>query len=182
MFICNIKMNSGFIKKLAIIIVVLIMVVVFITVGRRFYESTSRVIVNDNMSNSELYNSIVLNSSNYTSFLKECHENIDVYVGKSFKFTGFVYRLYDFNENQFVLAREMVISSDNQAVVVGILCNSNASIQYANGTWIEVEGTIVKGDYHGERPVIEVTSIKETNVPNDELVYPPSDGYVETEI
>ena len=50
-----------------------------------------------------------------------------------------------------------------------------------DSSWVEVEGVITKGEYHGERPVIEVNCIKETSVPNDEFVYPPDDGFVSSE-
>ena len=39
------------------------------------------------------------------------HENIDDYVGKKLCFTGYVYRVLDLQDNQFVLARDMIISS-----------------------------------------------------------------------
>lgn len=185
MFICNIKMNRNWMKKVVITFVVLLLVIVFMVVGYRFYESTFRVMVTDDFSASNSDNFIQANSSNYTNILKDCHENMDKYVGKKIKFTGFVYRLYDFSENQFVSAREMIISSDNQAVVVGFLCKNVANDVDMQGfkdrSWVEVEGVITKGEYHGERPVIEVNCIKETSVPNDEFVYPPDDGFVSSE-
>ena len=52
--------------------------------------------------------------------------------------------------------------------------------QKQNGAWVEVEGTIVKGSYHGDIPVIKIENIVETNVPNDEFVYPPDGSYVIT--
>ena len=39
---------------------------------------------------------------NYTNVLKSVHENIDNYVGMKINFTGYVYRVLDLNENQFV--------------------------------------------------------------------------------
>lgn len=185
MFVCNIKMNSSCVKKIVVVLVVLILLAVFAFVGYRFYDSTSKVMVNDEIPSAQS-SQIEVNSNNYTDILKDSHENIDKYVGKSIKFTGFVYRLYDFSENQFVLAREMIISSDNQAVVVGFLCDGSASgvdsAGFEDRTWVEVEGVIVKGNYHGDMPVIKVKNINKTNVPNDEFVYPPSDSYVSTEI
>ena len=184
MFICNIKMNRNWLKKIIVTFIVLLIIIVFMIVGYRFYESTSRVMVTDDFSTSEGNNFIEVNSNNYTNILKDCHENIDKYVGKKIKFTGFVYRLYDFDENQFVLAREMIISSDNQAVVVGFLCKNVANDvdmqAFKVRSWVEIEGVIVKGEYHGERPVIEVNCIKETSVPNDEFVYPPDGSFVST--
>lgn len=185
MFVCNIKMNGNTMKIIVVVLIVLILIGVFAIVGYRFYDATKKVTVNDEIPSVQ-NSQIEVNSNNYTDVLKDSHENIDKYIGKSIKFIGFVYRLYDFSENQFVLAREMIISSDNQAVVVGFLCDGSASsvnaVGFEDGTWVEVEGVIVKGNYHGDMPVIEVNSMKETDVPCDEFVYPPSDSYVSTEI
>lgn len=178
-------MNSNTVKIIIIVLIVLILIGVFAIVGYRFYDATTKVIVNDEIPSSQ-NSQIEVNSNNYTNILKDSHENIDKYVGKSIKFVGFVYRLYDFDENQFVLARKMIISSDNQAVVVGFLCDGSDSSVNANGfkdgTWVEVEGVIVKGNYHGDMPVIEVSSLKKTDVPCDEFVNPPSNSYVSTEL
>ena len=38
---------------------------------------------------------------------------------------GYVFRANDFKENQFVLARDMIISSNLQTLVVGFLCETN---------------------------------------------------------
>ena len=45
---------------------------------------------------------------------------------------------------------------------------------------VGIEGTITKGEYHGEIPVIEIEKIKETKTPSDEYVYPPDESYVPT--
>ena len=178
MFICNIKINNSFIKKIGITSIGVIIAIVFIVVGFRFYKAASRVSVNDEFDNSKLE----ITSNNYTDILKDSHENIDKYVGKKIKFSGFVYRLYDFNDNQFVLAREMIISSDNHAVVVGFLSECANSNNFKDGAWVEAEGVIEKGNYHGDIPVIKVENIRETSVPKDEYVYPPDDSYVKSEI
>lgn len=178
MFVCNVKLNSNVVKKIAIISICLIISIVFILVGFRFYNAASKVTVKDEFDNSKLE----VNNSNYTSILKDSHDNIDKYVGKKIKFTGFVYRLYDFNENQFVLAREMIISSDNHAVVVGFLSNCDEACNFKDGAWVEAEGVIEKGYYHGDIPIIKVESLKETTAPKDEYVYPPDGSYVSSEI
>ena len=178
MFVCNVKLNSSIVKKIGIISIVIVIAIVFILVGFRFYKAASVVRVKDEFDNSNLE----VNSNNYTNILKDSHENISKYVGKKIKFTGFVYRLYDFNENQFVLGREMVISSDNHGVVVGFLSECKEARNFKDGTWVEAEGVIEKGNYHGEIPVIIVKSLKEVCVPNDEFVYPPDDSFVNSEI
>ena len=86
----------------------------------------------------------------------------------------------DFKENQFVLARNMVISSDFQTVVVGFLCEADNAKDFADDTWVEITGEITKGTYHGDMPIIKITDIKNTEKPNEELVYPPDESYIPT--
>lgn len=100
--------------------------------------------------------------------------------GQKISFTGYVYRVYDFTDTQFVLARNMVISSDNQTLVVGFLCNSKEASKFNDGTWVNITGTITKGDYHGDIPIIEVNEFKASEKPADEYVYPPDDTYIPT--
>ena len=64
----------------------------------------------DDISNNKINNKILeINSNNFTTFLKNCNENIESYVGKTVHISGFVYRLSDFAQNQFVVARLMPI-------------------------------------------------------------------------
>lgn len=100
--------------------------------------------------------------------------------GQKISFTGYVYRVYDFSNTQFVLARNMVISSDNQTLVVGFLCNFKDASKFSDGTWVNITGTITKGDYHGDIPVIEIKEMKACDKPSDEYVYPPDDTYIPT--
>ena len=44
----------------------------------------------------------VLTEDNYTSILKQIHENIDENIGKTVKMSGFVFRMPDFKEKYFV--------------------------------------------------------------------------------
>ncbi len=117
---------------------------------------------------------------NYTNVLQKVHNNIDDYVGQKIKFFGYVYRLYDFSNEQFVLARNMIVSSDFQTVVVGFLCHSKIASNFADNTWVEIEGTITKGDYYGDMPIIEIEKINQIETPVDEYVYPPDDSFVTT--
>ena len=67
----------------------------------------------------------------------------------------------------------MIISSDNQAVVVGFLCDCIEAKNFDDKCWVEVDGVIEKGNYHGDLPVIKINSIKKVSAPNDEYVFPP---------
>ena len=198
MFVFNVKIHNNWLRRLGVVAVVVLLIVVFFVVGCKFYGATAKFTVNDDV----LYNNrdfVEINASNYADVLKDAHNN----VGKKVRFCGFVYRLYDFSDNQFVLGREMILGLDGKsgngagvvagngtngvqqamAVVVGFLCkNVNKDIdmkKFDNMAWVEVEGTIVKGEDHGSRPVIEVTSVKKVSVPSDEFVCEPGDGFVE---
>lgn len=178
MFICNLKISS---KKVFKIVFIILLILVFIMFGIGIY----RVFHNEENKLPDLESKLKgqvneISASNYTNVLQEVHNNIDTYIGMRVRFIGFVYRVYDFNSEQFVLARQMIVSSDMQAVVVGFLCHLNGADKYSDGSWVEAEGTITKGEYHGEIPVIEIESIKEVKTPSEEYVYPPDQTYVAT--
>ena len=122
-----------------------------------------------------------ISPKNYTNVLKTVHEDVDSYVGKKINFTGYVYRVLDLQNNQFVLARNMIINSNSQTVVVGFLCESDIAQNFENDTWVEVTGEIYKGDYHGSMPIIKITDIKTVDKPvQGEYVCPPADSYIPT--
>lgn len=122
-----------------------------------------------------------ISPKNYTNILKSVHENIDSYVGKKICFTGYVYRVLDLQDNQFVLARDMIVNSNFQTVVVGFLCEYDESKNFDDNTWVQVTGEIFKGDYHGDMPIIKITDIKSVDKPSqEEYVYPPDDSYIPT--
>ena len=112
--------------------------------------------------------------------LQTVHNNIDNYIGQKIKFSGYIYRIFDFSEKQFVLARDMVVSSDFQTVVVGFLCECNDAKTFKDNEWVELEGEIIKGNYHGDMPIIKVESMNKISKPNDEIVYPPDSSFVQT--
>ncbi len=169
MFIYNVSLNKNKIFKISLIFFALLIVsIVSITSFRIF--NCSEAISKSNVQK--------ISTSNYTNVLKAVHDNIDSYVGTKLNFSGYVYRLTDFKENQFVLARNMVISSDFQTVVVGFLCESNDIKNFSDNSWVELTGEIVKGDYHGDMPIVKVTELHSCDIPSDELVYPPDESYI----
>ena len=60
--------------------------------------------ISNNKSNNKI---LEINSNNFTTFLKNCNENIDSYVGKTVHISS------DFAQNQFVVARLMPIHYEN---------------------------------------------------------------------
>ncbi len=179
MFIFNVNLNKSKYTKFvmyAFIIIIISLIFLF-----RYLLNTKTTYVNDSINPSEISE---ITPENYTSILKTTTDNLDMYVGQKIKFTGFVHRLYDFNNNQFVLGREMIYNqtSDNtaEAVIVGFLCEYENASSYAQGTWVEIEGVISKGFYHSEIPVIKVTSFKKSQCPSNPFVNPPDDNFLPT--
>ena len=178
MFVYNIKINgSKTFKYFFIGIVLLVIIIVGIVCFRVFYGASNSSEISSCLPQNKVS---TLSASNYTNVLKAVHDNVDGYIGTQIKFTGYVYRVLDLNENQFVLARNMIISSDFQYVVVGFLCECDNAKDFEDGTWVELTGTITKGNYHGDMPIVKVTEIKKVDKPNEEFVYPPDESYIPT--
>lgn len=179
MFICNVNLHKNKLLKIFLYIFFGFLVVTTLLFVFSHLKNTNMVYITDNKNYEEILD---IPSANYTNILKDSYDNIDNYIGKQIKFTGFVHRLYDFSDNQFVLAREMFTSpiSNNQAevVIVGFLCEYDGASSFKDKTWVEVEGTITKGFYHTTTPIVKVTNIKQANCPSDPFVNPPDGGYV----
>lgn len=178
MFIYNVKINGSKTFKIFFVIVILLMISILGFVFFKVFQGANRSTKMTDGLNPSGVSSIT--SKNYTNVLKAVHENIDSYVGMKIHFTGYVYRVLDLQENQFVLARNMIISSDYQSVIVGFLCESEKAKNFENETWVEITGEITKGDYHGDMPIIQITEIKKVDKPNEEFVYPPDESYIPT--
>ena len=177
MFVFNIKLDGNktakiFIGILCVILLLITFFVCYKLIFNSFFKTNDDVNLRDTVYD--------VNSQNYTNVLQNVHNHLNDYVGQKVKFSGFVYRLYDFTDSQFVLARNMIISSDYKYVVVGFLCDSNLISNYKDNDWIEVTGTITKGYYKGEIPIIKVETINKIDKPTDEFVYPPDSSFITT--
>lgn len=178
MFIYNFKVSGSKLFKIFAITVSIIVIILF---GMSVYKIFFGLRDDSAYSNYKSSSVSAIEPKNYTNILKAVHDDIDSYVGRKIKFSGYIYRAIDFKDNQFVLARNMVISSDYQTLIVGFLCESEKIINIKDNTWVEITGTIEKGDYHGDIPVIKVSSLNEVEKPIDEYVYPPDEAYIPTE-
>ena len=66
-----------------------------------------------------------------------------------------------------------MLENENEASIVGFLCEYNQANDFENNVWIEAHGTIALGDYYGPIPIIKIDTIKRITTPNNSLVYPP---------
>lgn len=178
MFVYNFKINKSVLFR-TIIILIVVIALLFLGISIfSFYQNTKSA-SGDCLPNQAITN---ISANQYTNILKEVYENIDDYIGQTIQFTGYVYKLYDLKNTEFILARDMLINSDSQSVVVGFLCSSDKAQNFSEGTWVNVTGKIIKGYYHNEIPVIDITQIEETQKPEEAYVYPPDENYIPTAV
>ena len=178
MFIYNVKINGKSLVKVLFVIIAIAITIYFCISAYRIYNNSFKI--RDEIQEPDI---MYLTSENYTNVLKAVHDDIESYIGKKICFTGYVYRCIDFKETQFVLARDMIISSDMQTLIVGFLCDSKKANDFENDSWVELTGEITKGTYQGDMPIIKVKEIKQIEKPqNDIYAYPPDDSYVPTSI
>lgn len=183
MHIYNFKLNKNKIYKGILLICILICVIIFFYSAYHLFRDMKNYNT-DNFTVTDSYfdsiNSNEIPSNQYTNVLKEVHDNLNNYIGKEICFVGYIYRIDYLEKNQFVLARNMIINSASQSVVVGFLCELEEIDNFQNLSWVKVTGTIEKGYLDGEIPIIKVTNIENTSKPEEEFVYPPDDTYVQT--
>ena len=74
----------------------------------------------------------------------------------------------DFNDDFFICGR--YTTDENETKVAGYMCNYDKSISLEENEWIEIEGSIIKGNYNGEIPVIKVDKITKIIAPANTYV------------
>lgn len=157
MKIFNIRLNLSKLLAIGVITIAIIFVALAIT-------TFSKQILKSNH--------IEITNSNYTDILTDSYDNIDKYLGKNISIVGYIFRLPDFANNEFVIARDMLVD-ETHSQIVGFLCNYNQISQYETNSWVKINGIIEKGHYFGEIPIIRIKSIKKVTTPNEFFVSPP---------
>lgn len=177
MFICNIKVNGKLWFKIIMLLMGCIVLGIFaISVYKLLFAENGLIKVSDELNHSDVTE---IQPNDYTNILKAVHDDINSYLGKEIKFSGYVYRVLDFSENQFVLARNMIV--DSQYYVVGFLSEYSKIKNFKDGTWVEIIGTITKSKYHNQDiPIIKVKELIEVQRPENDFISPPSDTYIPT--
>lgn len=163
MFVCNVKIS---IKKIMIWLGV-ISVVIAICLELGLFSKNSKNI--DIYQNKYDY---IITEDNFTNMLKAIHENIDINIGKTVKISGFVFTMPDFKDNYFVCGRNMLLSGEEK--IVGFLCDYEKAYELLESEWVEVTGTIKKGFYQTDMPIIQVEKLNKIEAPENTFVNPPS--------
>lgn len=123
-----------------------------------------------------------LTDENYTNILKEVHENLDTYIGQKICYTGYVYRVPEIEENQFILARDMQVENSPQTVIVGFLCSAQNASDFDTYSWVKITGTIEKGYYFGDIPCVNITEIEKASEPENCVVPAPNENFIQTSV
>ncbi|MBR3152117.1 MAG: hypothetical protein IKF52_00655 [Clostridia bacterium] len=184
MFIFNFKLNGKKYFKIFFVISVLLMITLLVYSSYRIFTNIKKedevFTLNDEIPSKDYPE---IKSSDYTNVLKEVHDNINEYVGKKMSFVGYVYRIDGFKDNQFVLARNMVINNNSECVVVGFLSEYENSKKLEDNQWIKVYATIKKGDFScSEIPILDIDYIEEAEIPDEPFVPIPNNTYVPTSV
>ncbi len=183
MFVFNLKLKKSTIAKtlfsILAIICVIISIIALIKMLKTIEKDTT-IVDSDCLPTNEI---ALLTESNYTDVLKMVHEDLNTYLGQQISFTGYVYRVPNIKDNEFILARDMYIDSNHlQSVVVGFLCSVENAKDFNNGDWVKITGTIEKGEYFGEIPILKISNIEKTTAPENKFVEQPDDSYVPTAV
>ncbi len=183
MFIFNFKINGKKWFKIFFVICVLIAIGLFAYSTYKIFTTIKRESetfrVEDSIPTKEYPE---IDSSDYSNILREVHDNMDNYIGQKLCFTGYVYRVDGLASNQFVLARNMIINSSSQSLVIGFLSEYEEAKMLENDSWVKVYGTIQKGEFFGEIPILKIDYLEEATVPENEFVPLPDDTYVPTSV
>ena len=180
----NNKLNNNYIFKLIFLIMLIPAIIFFlISIYKIFFRTEISiedefVSLEDTIHNNKTFE---ITSKNYTNILQAVTNDIDSYIGCKVHFVGYVYRLIDFKPNEFVLARNMIVNENtSQSLVVGFLCNYSKAIDFPDNIWVDVLGTIQKGNYYGDIAIINVENMFECDKPKDDFVSMPDNTYIPT--
>ena len=183
MFLYNFKLNGNRLIKF-LFIVMLLIILIILSVGmyniflKNESKSSSEIKLTDTIKSDKIFE---ITPENYTNILQAVTENIDSYVGSKVHFTGYVYRLFDVDKYEFVLARDMLVNENSsQSLVVGFLCTYDTAYEFKDNTWVDITGTIIKGEYYGDIAQIKVDNMFECSEPEDKFVSVPDNSYVPT--
>lgn len=166
MFVLNLKLDM---KK----ILIACLSISLISAMAIEYFANQNIDSKSTMRNDEKYD-YILTDDNYLSTLKTIHENIDENVGKTVKISGFIFRMPDFDENTFVVGKNIVYNSEDS--VAGFMCLSNDAKNFKDNEWVSVSGIIVKGKYVSDMPIIQVGNIKKIETPKNTFINNPSEN------
>lgn len=95
-------------------------------------------------------NTITIQPNEYVKILEQVHNDVDMYVGKKFIISGYVYIQDDFLPNHFVIAQNVYVNSisSEEPFIVGFLCENRSDTNIIANENVQITGTLYKGTYN----------------------------------
>lgn len=139
-----------------------------------YSDAENKNIIESNRNELQLIDeTIIMDNDNYVRWIQEIYENIEKYNGKKIQVSGFVFKDEQFEDNEFVSARMMMVCCAADMQPIGFLCRYDNAAELKVDTWIIVYGTIAKGEFNGNViPVIEADKVENIEKPEFDYVYP----------
>ncbi|WP_294153730.1 hypothetical protein [uncultured Clostridium sp.] len=139
-------------------------------IGNKDIESSKDDSEKDNVKTDVKNDEIVISDENFITDMDRIFADVDNYVGRTMKVEGFIGAV---EGSQFKILRlyDMAHEDHSHEITVGINAVYDGEIP-AEDTWIEVFGTITKGNVEGrEQPVLKVEKLEKKFTHGQTKVY-----------
>ncbi|GLX66459.1 TIGR03943 family putative permease subunit [Paenibacillus glycanilyticus] len=115
---------------------------------------------------------ITINDDLYIESLTSLDLYQDQFVGKKVQLSGYVYRLDSMNDSQFALGRFAMRCCVADSIPMGILVESDSSLEWKDDAYVVALGTIKKRQINGRSVLaIEAKTIQTQPSPQEPYVY-----------
>lgn len=143
------------------------------TIDEFYYDEGFNEYYDELASELKRQDKIIVTEENYLDIMTVLDLYIDQFIGKDLEIVGFVYREPDFNEDQFVVARFSMTCCVADAAVYGTLIQAQEDIHLEDDTWLKVNGTLDKTEYHDFTiPYLHLRELQIVDEPDIPYVYP----------
>ncbi len=116
---------------------------------------------------------IVVKDYNYINWLYILYRDADAYQGTEIEITGFVFKDADFEENQFVVSRFVMVCCIADMQLAGLLCRYEGAQELEVDSWVHIRGTLERDTFMGESlPAIIPREIIPVEKPQIPYIYP----------
>ncbi|MCX8074548.1 MAG: TIGR03943 family protein [Clostridia bacterium] len=115
---------------------------------------------------------IEVTNENYMDTISEISYNVENYIGKKIKVTGFIHKDNNLASDKFVLGRLYMSCCTADSQVIGYICSYEKQSDLEENSWYQVEAVINKTVYSGEETaLLDITSIVKIDKPENEYVF-----------
>ncbi|MFC7687223.1 TIGR03943 family putative permease subunit [Ureibacillus sp. GCM10028918] len=151
--------------------------------GIDIYSSDHVPLPNENYLSEEEYDgklqllqqseSIQMTEDMFSTYYEEINDNLESYIGKKIKLSGFVFKEEGLTSNQLVISRFLITHCIADASIIGFLTEFSGAKTIQEDAWVEIEGVLEVGNYNGyDLPLLKATSLNVIDEPSEPYIYP----------